>query len=332
MAEPLHQRRAVVPADHLLRGSGAPPRSGGPRAGVGTAAVIDAYRGRLGSRAFRRAVGAPALAPEPGVPARHPPRRPHPHDAGTSMRRGTGSASASRWKWSWASGADSAAASCGLSRAPGASWREAGVSSRHGECSCEGVKATSVTSLCGPMTVARPVAPRAMTSTESRGWREEPTETEGRMRPQRSTAWLIVVAADLLVTCEGADVAQRRRVRNAAEDDGRPEQRQEAVRRLAPAGPAWERSCRQASTRRPWRAPSLTRDTKVGERGDVGHLVERQESGGTAVPVAGQGVGGIADVADGRHHHPRELLLAPSCGTDVEGVGAAAERLEVERR
>ena len=95
---------------------------------------------------------------------------------------------------------------------------------------------------------------------------------------------------------------------------------------------AWERSWRQASTRSPCPAPSLT----IAGRSGIGAMLatssRARSVGGPGTPVAGSCIGGVADVADRRHHERRELLLAPARRADVQGVRSAAEGLEVEGR
>jgi len=60
VAEPLHQRRDVVPGNHLLRALGPRPLNPADHAlWVGAAEVLDAYRGRWGLDRATEALGAP---------------------------------------------------------------------------------------------------------------------------------------------------------------------------------------------------------------------------------------------------------------------------------
>ena len=72
---------------------------------------------------------------------------------------------------------------------------------------------------------------------------------------------------------------------------------------------------------------------QVGERRDVGQLVERQEDL-TAVEGAGRtgdvGIGRVADVLDEADHHGCYERLPVGRGRDVDGVGRAHELSRVE--
>ena len=288
--------------NHLLRALGPRPLDPGRPRAVGR-------RRRRRSTPTGRAGGStvPPSRSGPGSPPScrrcRPPAWPTTSARrGSSKRCGTGSGGASRSRSSSASGADSAAAERrGHGSAPGQLAVPAVASElAPGRVLVGGRQRDLLTSLCGPRTSARPGAPRATASTGRRGCAGRPDRRRG---PDAAPA--VDRVADrrrrhLVVAGEGADVAQRRRVRDARA--GRRSCRT-ATGSRPPPGPsaprAWERSCRQASTSRPWPAPSLTMAGEVGDGGDVGHLVEREQGGWAADLVAGPGVGGIAHVADG---------------------------------
>ena len=89
---------------------------------------------------------------------------------------------------------------------------------------------------------------------------------------------------------------------------------------------ACERSCRQARTRSPCPAPSLTMAGRSGMGAMLATSSRASRVGGLPHPVAGTGVGRVADVAHDRHDERCELPLSASRRADVEGVRAAAER------
>ena len=79
VAEPLLQRRTVVPANHHLRALGPRPVDPDDHAvWLGAARALDAYRDRWG---LAHREGPAGRAAEPGRPPGAPPRRSHPHRA-----------------------------------------------------------------------------------------------------------------------------------------------------------------------------------------------------------------------------------------------------------
>ncbi len=152
------------------------------------------------------------------------------------------------------------------------------------------------------------------------------------MRPQRPTERLTVVVTVSRSPGERVDVAQRGPVGDAPQDDRGPEEGEEPVGRGTPAGPGLGEVLEAGEHEEPLPGALADHPGEVGDRGNVGHLVEREERGRARAPVASTRIGSVADVADRRHHERCELLLPAPRGADVQGVRTAAERLEVERR
>ena len=153
--------------------------------------------------------------------------------------------------------------------------------------------------------------------------RDGPTDVEGRMRPQRSTDRLSVV-----------DVTSRWPASALMS-------RSVAVSAMPGSTTVVPKSERNPSAAGPHRPPRLgevlqagqdqealpaalaDHGGQVGDRRDVGHLVEREERGRPGVPSARPVVGGVSHVTDGRDDERRELALPPSRRAEIEGVRAA---------
>ena len=141
------------------------------------------------------------------------------------------------------------------------------------------------------------------------------------MRPQRSTDRLTVVVGTSRSPGQRADVAQRRGVGDARAGRRWCRRARGSRRPPGPSAPrAWERSCRQASTRSPCPAPSLTMAGRSGMGAMLATSSRASRVGRAATLVTGPGVGGVAHVADDGDDERRELALPAAGRADVERV------------
>ncbi len=298
VAEERLTRRSVVPAPHVVAALGPRPLDPASHA---------TWVGAAGDRRVSRALGDPERCRTRTAGRR--PQRPFVAAAGAARRSPTGDATARRGAPNVGSaGAVRVGARAGtvmvtatdatrattqrprpgdsLSAArPFTSWtRDGPTSSRQGEQAWAGVERD-----VGELLV-RPEHERTTRHATGHGVDGESGLARRADRRGRTDASPAVDgAADrrrrhFAVAGERTEVAQRRGVRDAGQHDGRAEQREESVGRLAPSVRAWERSCRHASTKRPWPAPSLTMAGRSGMGAMLATSSRASRVGGPSCP------------------------------------------------